>query len=477
MKPLLTIVLVVLVAGGCMVGPTYERPAYPAPEQFRGMGPGLPASPAETSFGDLRWFEVFQDPVLQELIRVALQENYDLLRAAQRVLQAREQVTIQRSFLFPSLNVGGQLESLRTSERGFTSGSPRTERFVGVVAGDLSWELDFFGRLRRATEAAQAEFFAAEENQRFIRQVLVTEVAKAYVELLALDRQLEISQETVKVREESLKLVKARFEYGWDSLTPVLMTENLLYGARAVVPDLKRAIEQKENQLSVLLGRNPGPIRRGRPLLRQDLQVSVPPGLPSSLLERRPDIRFAEQQLVAANARVGEAKALLFPTIRITGAAGWESAALKSLFTGPASFWDVVVPGLTQPLFQAGRLRAGVRSAEARKQEAVLAYKQTIQQAFQDVSDALTAVRRFREVRLESAQQVKALSRQTELAYQRYFGGVTPYLEVLDSDRQLFEAQLRLTQAQTSELLAIIALYRALGGGWDSSPEPATSRP
>ncbi len=471
MSPWLTVWLTLLVVCGCTVGPDYQRPAYPVPENFRGQGPEIPRQPAEASFGDLDWFEVFKDDRLRELIRIALQENYDVQIAAQRVLAAREQVTIQRSFLFPSLNAGGQLESLRTSERGFTPQQPRLERTAGLLFGDLAWELDFFGRLRRATEAARAEFFASEENRNFVIQALVTDLARAYLELRALDQQLDISERTVKVREESLKLVRARFDYGWDSLTPVLMTENLLYGARSVVPDLKRAIEQKENQISVLLGRNPGPIRRGKPLLEQGLAVTIPPGLTSALLERRPDIRAAEQQLVAANARVGEAKALLFPNIRLTGAAGWESVALKGLFTGPASFWDIASPGLIQPLFQGGRLRAGVRAAEARKQEALLAYKKAVQQAFQEVSDALVAVQRLREVRLEAEKQVKALSQQTELAYQRYYGGVTPYLEVLDSDRQLFESQLRLTQAQANELLAVIALYRALGGGWqESSP-------
>jgi multidrug efflux system outer membrane protein len=283
---------------------------------------------------------------------------------------------------------------------------------------------------------------------------------------LALDQQLEISNRTVKVREEALKLVQARFDYGWDSQTPVLMTENLLYGARSVVPEVKRSIEQKENQISTLLGRNPAPVQRGKALLQQNLTVSVPPGLPSALLERRPDIRFAEENLVAANARIGEAKALLFPNIRLTGVSGWESAALKTLFSGHASFWDLLTPGVTQPIFNAGRLRAGVRVAQAQQQEALLAYKKSIQQAFQEVSDALVGVRRFREVRLEAEKQVQALAKQTDLANQRYFGGVTPYLEVLDSDRQLFEAQLRLTQVQANELLAIIALYRALGGGW-----------
>jgi multidrug efflux system outer membrane protein len=476
MRISLTILLTLSLISGCAVGPDYQRPAYPVPENFRGQGPDIPTQPAEASFGDLNWFEVFKDAQLQELIRIALKENYDVQIAAQRVLQAREIVVIQRSFLFPSVNLGGQMESIRTSERGFTPGIPRTERLAGLVFGDLSWEIDFFGRIRRATEAARAEFFASEENRKFVIQTLVTDLARAYIELRALDQQLEISNRTVKVREESLKLVKARFDYGWDSLTPVLMTENLVYGARAVVPDLKRAIEQQENRISVLTGRNPGPITRGKSLLAQDLTVTIPPGLTSALLERRPDIRFAEQTLVAANARIGEAKALLFPNIRITGASGWESAALKSLFTGPASFWDMVAPGITQPIFQAGRLRAGVRVAEAVKQEALLTYKKSIQQAFQEVSDSLVGVRMLKEVRLESGKQVKALSQQTDLAYQRYYGGVTPYLEVLDSDRQLFESELRLTQDRANEFLAVIALYRALGGGWQTQDDPGTSQ-
>jgi NodT family efflux transporter outer membrane factor (OMF) lipoprotein len=468
MRTRLIAFLMLLLICGCMVGPNYQRPGYPVPSTYRGEGPGIPTRPAGASFGDLKWFQVFKDPKLQELIEIALKENYDVRIAAQRVLAAREQVTIQRSFLFPTLNANGQLESVRTSAKGFTPELPQETRMAGLVFGDLSWELDFFGRIRRATEAARAEFFASEDNRKFVIQTLVSDLARAYIELRALDQQLEISNRTVKVREDSLKLVKARFDYGWDSLTPVLMTENLVYGAQAVVPDLKRAIEQQENRISVLLGRNPGPITRGKSLLDQDLTVTIPPGLTSALLERRPDIRSAEQNLVAANARIGEAKALLFPNIRITGVAGWESAALKSLFTGPASFWDIVSPGITQPIFTAGRLRANVRATEAQKQEALLSYKKSIQQAFQEVSDALVGVRMLKEVRIASGKQVKALSQQTDLAYQRYFGGVTPYLEVLDSDRQLFESELKLTQDRANEYLAVIALYRALGGGWQT---------
>ena len=470
MRTRLIAFLMLLLMCGCMVGPNYQRPGYPVPSTYRGEGPGIPTRPADASFGDLQWFQVFKDPKLQELIEIALKENYDVQIAAQRVLAAREQVTIQKSFLFPTINANGQMGSIRTSEKGFTPELPQETRVAGLVFGDLSWEIDFFGRIRRSTEAARAEFFASEENRKFVIQTLVSDLARAYIELRALDQQLEISNRTVKVREDSLKLVKARFDYGWDSLTPVLMTENLVYAARAVVPDLKRAIEQQENRISVLLGRNPGPITRGKSLLDQDLTVTIPPGLTSALLERRPDIGSAEQSLVAANARIGEAKALLFPNIRITGVAGWESAALKSLFTGPASFWDIVSPGITQPIFTAGRLRANVRATEAQQQEALLSYKKSIQQAFQEVSDALVGVRRLKEVRIESGRQVKALTQQTDLAYQRYFGGVTPYLEVLDSDRQLFESELKLTQDRANEYLAVIALYRALGGGWQTAP-------
>ena len=468
MKTSLIILLTLCLLCGCAVGPDYHRPAYPVPDSFRGQGPNNPMQPAEASFGDLKWFEVFKDPQLQELIEIALKENYDVQIAAQRVLEAREQVTIQRSYLFPSVGADGGMESIRTSQRGVLPFVPRFERTAGFIAGDLSWEIDFFGRIRRATEAARAEFFASEENRKFVIQTLVSDVARAYIELRALDQQLEISNRTVKNREDSLKLVTDRFEVGYDGRTPVVMTANLVHGARAVVPDLQRAIEQKENQISILLGRNPGPISRGKSLLEQKLTVTIPPGLTSALLERRPDIRSAEQSLVAANANIGEAKARLFPNIRITGTSGWESAALKTLFTGPASFWDLVVPGITQPIFTAGRLRAGVRAAEAGKQESLLTYKKTIQQAFQEVSDSLVAVRKFKGVVLESEQQVDALREQKGLANDRFYGGVAPYLEVLDSDRELFDSELKLTQDRANELLAVIALYRALGGGWQN---------
>jgi multidrug efflux system outer membrane protein len=468
MKIIVTILLTLCLLCGCAVGPNYQRPAYPVPDNFRGQGPGIPTQPAGTSFGDLKWFEVFKDPQLQELIQIALKENYDVQIAAQRILAAREQVKIQGSYLFPTLNAGGSMQTIRTSDRGLLYVLPQYERMAGQLYGDLSWEIDFFGRIRRAREAARAEFFASEENRKFVIQTLVSDLARAYIELRALDQQLEISNRTVKNREDSLKLMKDRFDIGYDGRTPVVMTENLVHGARSVVPDLQRAIEQKENQISILLGRNPGPISRGKSLLEQNLTVTIPPGLTSDLLERRPDIRAAEENLIAANARIGEAKALLFPSIKITGVSGWDSAALQALIGAHASFWDIAFPSVIQPIFNAGRLRANVRATEAQEREALLSYKKSIQQAFQEVSDALVAVRRLKGVALESEQQVEALREQKSLANDRFYGGVAPYLEVLDSDRQLFDSELKLTQDRANELLAVIALYRALGGGWQT---------
>jgi multidrug efflux system outer membrane protein len=450
---------------GCLVGPDYHRPPYPVPEKYRGEGQGIPTRPVGESFGEIKWFEVFKDPQLQRLIRIALQENYDVKIAAQRVLAAREQVTITRSGLFPQLNAGGQWQTTRYSEWAQAFFFPKTDLAIGSIFGDLSWELDFFGRIRRAVEASQAEFFASEWNRELVIQTLVTTLAQAYFELLGLDLQLEISRRTVKNREQYLKLVKTRFKFGWDSLSPVYMSENLLYGATQTIPVLQRLIAQRENQINILLGRNPGKIERGKPLLLQDLKVTVPPGLPSALLGRRPDIRYAEQQLVAANAQVGEAKALLFPQISLTGTAGWESKALSHLFSGPASFWDIAL-GLTQPIFRAGSLRAGLRQQEAVKEAAVLNYKKTVQQAFQDVSDSLVAVRKIHDTRIEIEKQEQALAKQTNLAFERYFGGVTDYLEVLNSNQQLFQTELILAQSRTNEFLAVISLYRALGGGW-----------
>jgi multidrug efflux system outer membrane protein len=345
------------------------------------------------------------------------------------------------------------------------------ERSATQIAGDLTWEIDLFGRIRRATEASIADFFASEENRNLVMQLLVTNLARSYIELMELDLELSISQNTLKSRQDSYRLVKIRQEGGVDTMLAVRQAEGLVYGASQTIPNVQRLIEQKENEISTLLGRNPGKIDRSE-LDKQNLAVTIPPGLPSSLLERRPDIRAAEEQLIAANARIGEAKALLFPQIILTAAAGYQSVALSSLIAPASSFWTVV-PALTQPTFTAGRLRANVKATEARQQQALLAYQQTIQQAFREVSDALIGYRKLKESRLEQEKLVATLTDQTRLARMRYRGGVTSYLEVLDSERQLFEAELNLARAQGNETLAVIALYRALGGGWQVEAPPS----
>jgi multidrug efflux system outer membrane protein len=463
--------LVLVVLAGCMLGPDYQRPSYPVPESYRGEGPGVPSKPVDLSFGDVQWFEVFQDATLQELIRTALAENYDLQIAAQRVVAAREQVIATRSSLFPTVDAAAFIAGIQTSSLGLSEEFPQVTG--GGLLGLLSWELDFFGRIRRATEAAKADFFASQDNRWFIIQSLVTDLARAYLELRTLDQQFKVTKAAVESRRKSLDLVKARFKFGLDSFVPVTMAENLYYGALENIPDLERAIEQKENEICILLGRNPGKIPRGKPLRQQNVTVSVPPGLPSSLLERRPDIRAAEQQLIAANARIGAAKALLFPRITLTGEAGWESVALSSLFTGRTSYW-LLDSTATLPIFNAGRLRANVRATKAQQQQALLAYKQTVQQAFREVSDALIAVRKNREVRQDRKKRFLAAEAQEELAKVRYFGGVTSYLEVLIAEQSRFGAALTLVQAQGNELFAVVALYRALGGGWQTEP-PASS--
>jgi len=472
MKPWLLACLACFLLAGCAVGPDYKRPSYPVPKEFRGEGPGIPAEPMTASFGDFRWFELFKDPKLQELIRIGLEENYDVRIAAQRVLEARASVTATRSFLFPSVFAGISHINTRTSERGLTPVSRNlAERSAHQIAGDLTWELDFFGRIRRATEASIADFFASEENQNFVIQLLVTDLARSYIELMELDLELEISRRTLKSRQDSYRLVKVRQEGGVDTMLAVRQAEGLVYGASQTIPDLQRLIEQKENEISTLLGRNPGKIDRSK-LDEQNLVVDIPPGLPSSLLERRPDIRSVEEQLIAANARIGEAKALLFPQITLTAAAGYQSVALSSLIAPASSFWTIL-PALTQPIFTAGRLRANVKAAEARQRQAMLTYQQTIQQAFREVSDALIGYRKLKETRLEQEKLVATLTDQTRLARMRYRGGVTSYLEVLDSERQLFEAELNLARAQGNEILSIIALYRALGGGWQTDVSPS----
>lgn len=458
LRSLATIFLLLL--SGCTLGPKYKRPAAQAPDTFRGVAPN--ARPTPQSLGEEKWWTVFQDPQLQALIREALSQNYDVRRAAARILQAQAALGIVRADRFPTIVAGASASNERFAK---TRVTPAFETSPMQVNLGLAWELDFWGKFRRATEAARAELLASEWGQRAVISSLVSNVATAYFELLELDSEMDIARSALDSRKESLRLVEIREKGGTTSMMDVRQSEQLVYTASAAIPDLERRIEQQENLISILLGRSPGPVTRGLPLVANVVPAEVPSGLPSSLLERRPDIQSAEQTLMAANARIGVAKAAYFPQITLTGLAGYQSTALTNLFTGPAGLWSFGGQ-LVQPLFTAGKIRSGVRLTEAQKQEAVLIYQQSIQQAFREVSDSLVAFRKNREFREQQALLTNAAGDATHLADSRYRGGVTSYLEVLDSDSRYFDAQLGLSQAQLNERLALVQLYNALGGGW-----------
>ena len=399
---------------------------------------------------------------MQELIREALAQNYDVRIAAARVLQAQALLGITRADQFPTITGGASSSNERLPATRIT---PAFETSPSQVNLSLFWELDFWGKFRRATEAARATLLAAEWGRKAVMSSLVSNVASAYFQLLELDLEMEISRRTLGSRRESLRLVEVRARGGTTSLLDVRQSEQLVYTAAAAIPDLERRTEQQENLISVLLGKNPAPVTRGKPLVENSLLPVVPAGLPSSLLERRPDIQSSEQQLVAANARIGVAKAAYFPQITLTAVGGYQSPALTNLFTGPAGLWSFGGQFL-QPIFTGGRIRSNVRLTEAQQQETVLVYQQSIQQAFREVSDSLVAYRKNQEFRAQEELLTNSAQDATRLANMRYQGGVTSYLEVLDSDTRYFDAQLSLAQAQLNERLAMVQLYNALGGGW-----------
>ena len=447
-------------AAACTAGKDYTRPVTVTPDEYRGRAPGTAAD--ARSIADEPWATVFDDDVLRQLVMTALAQNYDLRIAASRIEQAAAQYGITRADRFPT--VTGQA-SVQGQQGTIVDGEALPLAGLVQLGGALSWELDFWGKYRRATEAARAEMAASEWGRRAIVTSLVSQIGSLYFDLRALDLELEISERTLASREESLRLTVIRERGGVTPLVDVRQAEQLVYSARGQIVDVRRQIEQGENALSVLLGQNPGPIARGRTLTEQTMPPTVPDGLPSSLLERRPDIQQAEQQMVAANARIGVAKAAYFPQISLTASGGLASTALSSLFT--AGTWAAGV-GLVQPVFNAGRIRSQVALAEARREESELVYRQTIQQAFREVSDALVGYRRLRELSEAQASVVVAARDARRLADLRYQGGATSYLEVLDSDTRLFVAELVLVQAQLAERNAFVEIYRALGGGWKS---------
>ena len=463
-------VLGAVVLTGCAVGPNYQRPQVQVPSNFRGPA-GTAAAADPTSLADMKWWEVFRDEQLQQLIRTGLQRNYDLRDAVAHVEAARANLGITRSEQYPNVAASGDVNLTRLSRDGsfplppsFVSSQNRNSGQAGLNL--LSFEVDIWGRLRRATEAARANLLNAEDTRKAVVTTLVSDVATSYFTLRELDYELAISARTLSTRRESLDLTRLRQTGGVATELDLRQSEQLVYTAAETIPAIQQQIEQTENQISLLLGENPGPIARGRDLVSQQLP-EVPAGLPSALLERRPDILAAEQALVAANAQIGVARAAYFPQISISGFLGGQSTQLSSLFTGPHSAWNFV-PQVTQPIFQAGRLGSTVKLARAQRESALAQYEKAIQTAFTEVSNALIAHQYVRESRLEQEKLVVALENRTRLAYARYRGGVDTQLDALDADRDLFQAQIGLSQLRLNELLSVVQLYKALGGGWQS---------
>jgi multidrug efflux system outer membrane protein len=455
-----------LVASACTVGPTYKRPVANLSDAYRGAAEAS-APPAEhLSLADQKWWELFQDEQLQELIRTALRQNFDVRIAAARVGEARAQVAITRADQFPQVDASAAAERQRVAASPAPFPLGAFQNSVFQLGASASWEVDFWGRFRRATEAARATLAATEWGRRAVVTSLVAQVAAAYFELRANDLNLDISRQTLVSRQESLRLTQVRAIGGAASELDVRQAEQLVFGASAVIVDLQRQAEQQENLISILQGNNPGAVLRGKALTDQSVLPEVPTGVPSALLERRPDIVQAEQTLIAANANIGVARANYFPAVSLTGSGGFQSAALSSLVTGPAVFFTVGA-SLLQPVFTAGRTRSQVELAEARRDEALLGYQQTILQSLRDVSDALIAYRRNREFRDQQQLLTRSAGDALRLTTVRYQGGASSYLEVLDADTRLFAAQLVLAQAQANELLALVQIYRALGGGWE----------
>jgi len=433
------------------------------PDTFRGSD-----TLDQNSIGDLKWFEVFKDEQLQQLVRTAMVQNYDLRLAGARINAARANLGLARSEQLPQFEAGTDLTTNRFSSNGQLAGSGQggeRRSFGSVLVNLLTFEVDVWGRLRNQTKAARAELRATEEDRKAVMTTVVGDVAGDYFNLLELDSQLDIAKRTLATRENSLRLIQARQQGGLATMLDVRQAEELVYQASQTIPDTERAIAQTENQISLLLGNNPGPITRGTPLAQQQELPAVPAGLPSSLLERRPDIKSAEENLVAQRALVSAAKAAYFPRISLTGLLGFQSNQLSSLFTGPSRAWTFV-PQLTQPIFTGGRLKSNVKFARAQQEFALVSYQQTIQNAFREVSDALVQYRKVKEIRTQQELLVKTLQDRSRLAYLRYEGGVDTLLNALDADRDLFEAELNLTQTKRDELISVVQLYKALGGGW-----------
>lgn len=469
MRRIVAATLLALTMVGCMVGPDYRRPAVETPQSWRFAG-----NEARNLVNTL-WWEQFNDPVLSELIDIALRENKDLLIATARVEEFRGRYAVARAYLFPQIVAGASAGRSRRTEHGQVPLPATVTNPADIYNASFSasWEIDFWGKFRRASESARANLLSTEEGKRSVILSLVTSVAGAYVNLRDLDRQLEIAQRTAKTREESYKIFKLRFQGGLISELELSQVKSQFEQALATIPVIEKAIAQQEDALSVLLGRNPGPVRRGKTI--DDLMLpAVPAGLPSDLLESRPDIRQAEQDLISANAQIGVARAQYFPSISLTGLFGWESTKLSNLFSGPANTWSWAVP-IAQPIFTGGAIAGQVKTAEAFREESLFRYQKAIQNAFRDVEDALVDQKRTREQLNAQARQLEALRTYARTALLRYDNGYTSYIEVLDAEQSLFSAELNYVQTQGGLFQALINLYKAMGGGWVVAAEKMSS--
>jgi len=485
---LLLLLPLVLVLPACLVGPNYNRPKVNAPPAFR----GAQGAAEQASFADLPWWEVFRDQTLQGLIKTSLASNYDLLIAVQRIEQARQIAREARAQFFPFFNYQADIGVTQNPLSAFTAGSTglSSESHGAVlIAISAAWEIDIWGKIRRMNEAAKAQYLATEEGKRAVMLSLVSEVAQAYFQLLGLDLQLEIARENTANFADTLKLFTERLEGGVASKLQTSRAAGAEYTAAATIPELERQIALTENQINVLLGQNPAPVPHTAKLLEETLPPEIPAGLPSALLERRPDVLAAEQQVRAANAEIGVAQANFFPQIGLTAFLGRGSSPLSNFTSPNATVWNALA-NAAGPIYQGGLLKAQKRQAIATWEQTALEYQQTALNAFQDVSNALISREKYEATRVEQARAVLAYEESVKVAFQRYNAGKASYYEVLEAQQLLFPAQSNLAQTQLNQRLVIVQLYKALGGGWNlQDPQwmgpqvpttptpPATSKP
>ncbi|MCX6550175.1 MAG: efflux transporter outer membrane subunit [Acidobacteria bacterium] len=470
------LVLAVTAAGCAAVGPNYERPKLEPPALYRDATP----APTPESVADLPWWQLFSDPALHGLIREGVANNLDLKLAAARVVESRALAGVAKSYLYPEVGVGFGTKQEQVSRVGDPKASeaavPDRTYSNWALNGTLSWEIDLFGRIRRGKEAAVAQYLASEEGKKAVLVTLVADIASTYHYLRELNLDLEIARRTVKINEDTVVYYERRLQGGVSNRLEVDQAKANRANTAAAIPNIERQVAIAENALSVLVGRVPGSVARFGPLGESEVPPDVPSGLPAQLLERRPDIRQAEQLLVAANANIGVARALFFPTIGLTGSAGAISSSLSDFLTPQSMIWSFGA-GLLQPIFNGGRLKNNYEAAKARYDQALAQYQRSALNAYREVADALVTIQKLAEQRRELQSGVDALRDATTLARSRYDNGLSSYLEVLLADQYLFSAELQLAAVRGSQLRAVTQLYRALGGGWQLEPAPPQTAP